>query len=136
MCIKLVALAVPHTKANQFPVHGKTKRCRRSKTQQTNKLHPGQFFFSRDALGGIQTHDTPASMRALYQLSYQGNPAGRGFKSTTQHNTSWVALVAQLVERSPRLQSVVGSNPTQGISGKEKLSWVRLICLLFKQRSP
>ena len=30
--------------------------------------------------------------------------------------TSWVALVAQLVERLPRLQSVVGSNPTQGSS--------------------
>ena len=29
--------------------------------------------------------------------------------------TSWVPLV-QLVERSPRLQSVVGSNPTQGSS--------------------
>ena len=30
--------------------------------------------------------------------------------------TSWVALVAQLVERSPRLQSAVGLNPTQGSS--------------------
>ena len=27
---------------------------------------------------------------------------------------SWAALVAQLVERLPRTQSAVGSNPTQG----------------------
>ena len=31
-------------------------------------------------------------------------------------HTSWVALVAQLVERSPRLESVMGLNPTQGNS--------------------
>ena len=32
-----------------------------------------------------------------------------------------ISLVARLVERSPRLQSIVGSNPTQG-----SLSWVRI----------
>ena len=30
------------------------------------------------ALGGIRTHDTLQSRQALYQLSYQGNSAGRG----------------------------------------------------------
>ena len=29
---------------------------------------------------------TLQSRRALYQLSYQGNSAGKGFESTTQHN--------------------------------------------------
>ena len=31
------------------------------------------FFKEKTALGGIRTHDTPRSRRALYQLSYQGN---------------------------------------------------------------
>ena len=39
-----------------------------------------------------------------------------------------VALVVQLVERSPGTQSVGGSNPTQGSSSffleKKELSWV------------
>ena len=35
--------------------------------------------------GGIRTHDTLQSKRVLYQLSYQGNSAGRG--SNLQHNT-------------------------------------------------
>ena len=35
--------------------------------------------------GGIGTHDTLQSKRVLYQLSYQGNSAGRG--SNLQHNT-------------------------------------------------
>ena len=34
------------------------------------------FFKEETALGGIRTHDTPRSRRALYQLSYQGNSAG------------------------------------------------------------
>ena len=34
------------------------------------------FFKEKTALGGIRTHDTPRSRRALYQLSYQGNSAG------------------------------------------------------------
>ena len=33
------------------------------------------FFKQKTALGGIRTHDTPHSRRALYQLSYQGNCA-------------------------------------------------------------
>ena len=40
----------------------------------------------RTALGGIRTHDTLQSRRALYQLSYQGNSVGRG--SNLQHNTT------------------------------------------------
>ena len=46
-------------------------------------------------------------------------------------STSWVALVAKLVERLPRQESVVGSNPTQGSSSSSLLlfwmkepSWV------------
>ena len=34
------------------------------------------LFKEKTALSGIQTHDTPRSRRALYQLSYQGNSAG------------------------------------------------------------
>ena len=39
----------------------------------------------RASLGGIRTHDTLQFRRALYQLSYQGNSAGRG--SNLLHNT-------------------------------------------------
>ena len=58
----------------------------RHKEKQTSHLHPGQLFFPRDAPGWIRTHDTLLSRRALYQLSYQGNSAGRG--SNLQHNTT------------------------------------------------
>ena len=48
------------------------------------------FSFSnekvRTALVGIRTHDTLQSRRALYQLSYQSNSAGRG--SNLQHYTT------------------------------------------------
>ena len=37
---------------------------------QTSQLHPGQLKKRRAALGGIRTHDTLQSRRALYQLSY------------------------------------------------------------------
>ena len=57
---------------------------RQGKARQTSQLHPGQL--RRAALGGIRTHDTLQSRRALYQLSYQGNSAGRG--SNLQHNTT------------------------------------------------
>ena len=54
---------------------------------QTSQLHPGQLFENRRAaLGGIRTHDILQSTRALYQLSYQSNSAGRGSNhNTTQH---------------------------------------------------
>ena len=40
----------------------------------------------RVTLGGIRTHDTLQSRRALYQLSYQGNSAGTGSNlNTTQY---------------------------------------------------
>ena len=41
--------------------------------------------FSEDKRSYPQTHDTPLSRRVLYQLSYQGNSAGRG--SNLQHKT-------------------------------------------------
>ena len=50
--------------------------------------HNKQINYTQDraALGGIRTHDTLQSRLALYQLSYQGNSAGRG--SNLQHNTT------------------------------------------------
>ena len=50
--------------------------------------------------------------------------------------TSWAALVAQLVEHSPTLQSLVGMNPTQGnSSSKERsspgCSWLLCLALPF-----
>ena len=65
-------------------------RGRKAKSQQANQLHPGQLFVSKEkrraVLGGILTYDTLQSRRALCQLSYQGNSAGRG--SNLQHNTT------------------------------------------------
>ena len=49
------------------------------KSKQGKYIHPEQlslFFKEKTALGGIRTHDTPRSRRALYQLSYQGSSAG------------------------------------------------------------
>ena len=45
-----------------------------------DKLHRGQLNC------GIPTHDTLQSRWVLYQLSYQGNSAGRG--SNLQHNST------------------------------------------------
>ena len=57
-------------------------RDRGAKAQQTNQLHQAQLFFFKEkeiaALGGIKTHATLQSRQVLYQLSYQGNSAGRG----------------------------------------------------------
>ena len=56
--------------------------------KQVNYTQDSSFFSKkrrRAGLDGIRTHDTLQSRRALYQLSYQGNSAGRG--SNLQHNT-------------------------------------------------
>ena len=69
-------------------MHVKATRYKGKKAQQTGKLHLRQLFFSKErraALDGIRTHDSLKSRRALYQLSYQGNSAGRG--SNLQQNT-------------------------------------------------
>ena len=42
----------------------------------TNIHTQDSFLFLKTALGGIRTHDTLCSRRALYQLSYQGSSAG------------------------------------------------------------
>ena len=55
---------------------------RKAKAQQTNQLHSATPRAARASLGGIRTHDTLQSRRALYQ----GNSAGRG--SNLQHNTT------------------------------------------------
>ena len=57
--------------------------------KQVNYTQDSSFFSKKRrtaALGGIRTHDTLQSRRALYQLSYQGNSAGRG--SNLQNNTT------------------------------------------------
>ena len=41
------------------------------KKSRQRYIHPGQLSIEKTALGGIRTHDTPRSRRALYQLSYQ-----------------------------------------------------------------
>ena len=48
-------------------------------TTRSNQLQLFPWIKGRAALGGIRTHGTLQSRRALYQLSYQG--------SSTQHNT-------------------------------------------------
>ena len=56
--------------------------------KQVNFTQDSSFFSKkrrRAALCGIRTHGTLLSRCALYQLSYQGNSAGRG--SNLQHNT-------------------------------------------------
>ena len=61
---------------------------RQRQIKQLNCTQDNSFFpekGKRAALGGIRTHDTLLSGRALYQLSYQGNSAGRG--SNLQHKT-------------------------------------------------
>ena len=57
----------------------KVERQRHNK--QINYTQDSSFFKEtrRAALGVIQTHDTLQSRRELYQLSYQGNSAGRGY---------------------------------------------------------
>ena len=68
----------------------------KGKARQTNQLHPGQLFLFKETkkscLGGIRTHDTLQFRRALYQLSHQGNSAGKG--SNLQHNTSQHSILS------------------------------------------
>ena len=67
---------------NNFPIVLYVKTTK-AKTQQKSQLYHGQFKGKRAALGGILTHNTLQSRRALNQQSYQGNLAGRG--SHLQH---------------------------------------------------
>ena len=65
-----------------------------SNAQQTCQ---GQFFPRKNALGGIRTQDTLQSRRALYQLSYQGNSAGRGSNlQRTPTNCTYLKLCARV----------------------------------------
>ena len=66
----------------------------------------------RAGLGGIRTHDTPHARRALYQLSYQGNSAGRGrIFNTIQHkgNTQCVYITMLHIQnaRPQQLYTIV-----------------------------
>ena len=59
---------------------------RQRKANQTLNCTQDNSFFQRKekiaALGRIRTHNTLLSRRPLYQLSYQGNSAGRGSNTT------------------------------------------------------
>ena len=55
----------------------------KAKAQQTNNYTQDSYFLPRKAaIGRIWTQDTLQSRQVLYQLSYQGNSAGRGSDNT------------------------------------------------------
>ena len=75
-------------KANKSTIHPGELKEKKSSCPgwDSNPRHSCSLFSRGAALGGIRTHDTLQSRRALYQLSYQGNSAVRG--SNVQHNTT------------------------------------------------
>ena len=59
---------------------------RQGKARQTSQLHPGQLFLFKEKRRVALGFEPTTLRQGLYQLSYQGNSAGRG--SNLQHNTT------------------------------------------------